>query len=327
MNRKKWMSDYLLAVVVALCCCSSLAAAAGSLTVTVVPRSLDKPIFLDAFEHANRKGLELGVQVEWVAPFNFGTEQQLHVIETLAKRGIHAMLLSVDDTEAVRSVINTAMDHGIAVATFDADSPSSERLFHIGIDNYKAGYAMGDALVDILADLDRLEQTQKTMIMTGVRDALNQEERIQGFLDAVTGRASLDIRDIVENKENFRLSVSQVEGYVVDHPDTDVIFFVGGWPFYVPAEAMPNFQRWSANGGIAVGIDLFYDALLLQSEGLIQYLIGQDFAAMGSLGVEFLVRYLETGDLPEEFVEVGLEHSNADNVEVFLNIHKPWLVR
>jgi len=66
----------------------------------------------------------------------------------------------------------------------------------------------------------------------------------------------------------------------------------------VPSEALPNFQRWAQAGGIAVGIDLFYDALLLQKAGLIQYLIGQDMAAMGAMGLELLVNYIRHGEVP-----------------------------
>ena len=297
------------------------------LTIAIVPRSLGNPIFLDAFEEAQKKAYELNVRLEWVAPFDFDLDSQIEIIENLIRRGVDGIIASVNDEEAVEQVIQKAMDQGIAVATFDADCPSSGRLFHIGIDNYRAGAAIGTALVDVVKDKQLDNQVLDTMIMTGYREALNLEERIRGFFAATEGEINLNIRDILENHDTVERAIILLEDYVKNNPDIDVIYFVGGWPFYVPAEALPNFQSWAQKGGIAVGIDLFYDALLLQKEGLIQYLIGQDMASMGSVGLELLVNYLRFGDVPPEFVETGLEHADAANLDRLLEIHKPWLVK
>ena len=102
------------------------------------------------------------------------------------------------------------------------------------------------------------------------------------------------------------MAIILVEDYLKKNPDVDVFFFVGGWPFYVPSDAMPAFKQWAHQGGIAVGIDIFYDALLLIRDGVLQYLVGQDMASMGALGVELLVEYLAPVASSEtEFVEVG----------------------
>lgn len=300
---------------------------ADKLTIAFVPRSLGNPIFLDAFEAAQKKAYELNVCLEWVAPFDFDLDGQIEIIENLIRRGVDGIIASVNDEEVVEQVIQKAIDQGIAFATFDADCPSSGRLFHIGIDNYGAGVAIGTALVDVIKDRQLDQQVLDTMIMTGYREALNLEERIRGFTAATQDEVNLNIRDILENYDTVEKAIILLEDYVKNNPDIDVIFFVGGWPFYVPAEALPNFQRWAQKGGIAVGIDLFYDALLLQKEGLIQYLIGQDMASMGSVGLELLVNYLRFGDVPPEFVETGLEHADAANLDRLLEIHKPWLVK
>ncbi len=305
----------------------ALAAGEEPLTIAVLPRALGNPIFLDAFEATQKKAHELGVRLEWVAPFDFSSEAQVEMIENLIRRGVDGILASVNDDEEIHRVFRKALDQGIAVATFDGDSPGSGRLFHIGIDNFRAGFAIGEALVDVLSSRGLAQQELDTMIMTGLREAFHHEERIRGFLAATDGRVNLRIRDIVENEDTVEKSIILLEDYVKHNPDIEVIYFVGGWPFYVPSEALPNFQRWAQAGGIAVGIDLFYDALLLQKEGLIQYLIGQDMTSMGALGLELLVKYIRTGEAPPEFVEVGLEHADESNLDRLLEIHKPWLVK
>ncbi|AZO96495.1 sugar ABC transporter substrate-binding protein [Halocella sp. SP3-1] len=303
------------------------AAADKPLTIAFVPRSLDNPIFLDTFEEAQEKAHELGVRLEWVAPFTFSNSEQVEVIENLIRRKVDGMVLSVDDIKPIRQVISKAIRAGIPVATFDADSPGSERLFYIGIDNTKAGFAIGQALVDVVKKRGLADQELNTMIMTGARDALNLQERIRGFKEATAGEINLNIRAVLENQDNIKISIELTEDYVKNHPELDVIFFVGGWPFYVPAEAMINFQHWAQKGGIAVGIDIFYDALLLQKEGLIQYLVGQDLGAMGSQGLEYMVNYIKHNKRPPTFIETGLNHAGNDNLEYLLEVYKPWRVK
>lgn len=310
-----------------------LLAAAGvhaeeTLKIGFIPRSLGNPIFLDAFENAHQKAMELGVKVEWLAPFDFSTEGQLAVLESLIQRGVDGIVVSVNDVPEVRQAIQKALAQGIPVITFDADSPGSGRLFHIGIDNFKAGWEAGAALVEILEERGLADKSLSCVIMTGEPDALNLVERIDGFFAAIEGRVELEVDEVLHNQDNVDVAIILVEDYLKKNPDVDVFFFVGGWPFYVPSDAMPAFKQWAHQGGIAVGIDIFYDALLLIRDGVLQYLVGQDMASMGALGVELLVEYLRTGRLPEtEFVEVGLTYASRENLDELLKIHEPWLVK
>ncbi|TDO94433.1 monosaccharide ABC transporter substrate-binding protein (CUT2 family) [Halanaerobium saccharolyticum] len=300
------------------------------ITIAYVPRSLDNPIFLDAFEHAQEKAIDLGINIEWVAPFAYNAEAQINIIESLIARNVDGMVVSVNNTPEYIEVINKAVEKGIAVATFDADAPDSKRLFHIGIDNYEAGKVTAEGLLEVLEskniDYNSKNKQLKTMIMTGVRGALNLDRRINGFLDKVEN-TNIGVQDIVENQDSVNLSVELLEQYLQKNPDIDIIFFVGGWPFYVPAEALPNFQRWAKNGGVAVGIDIFYDALLLQERGLLHYLVGQDMATMGSKGLSTLYNYIKYGIKPDEYIETGLQIANEKNLQRLLQTHRPWRVK
>jgi ribose transport system substrate-binding protein len=265
-----------------------------------------------------------------VAPFTYNAEEQIKTIESLIARKVDGMVVSVNNTPDYIEVINKAVEKGIAVATFDADAPDSKRLFHIGINNYEAGQVTAEGLLEVLEtkniDYNKQDKKLDMMIMTGVRGALNLDSRIEGFLDKVEN-TNIMLQDIVENQDSVNLSVELLEQYLQQNPDIDIIFFVGGWPFYVPAEALPNFQEWAKNGGVAVGIDIFYDALLLQDRGLLQYLVGQDMATMGSKGLLTLYNYIKYGAEPKEYIETGVEAANEDNLERLLQTHRPWRVK
>lgn len=297
------------------------------LTIAFIPKSLDNPIFLDTFEAAQIKAKELGVRIEWVAPFTTDTYEQVKIIENLSTREIHGMLISCSDSEILQDVIDATIKSGIPVATFDSDSAKSNRLFYIGTDNYEAGTAVGEAVIHLIEEMGVKQKTFQAMILSGSTGAWNLNKRIEGFTSAVKERISLDINAILYCEDNIQLSIELVEEYIIHHPEIDLIFFAGGWPFYAPADAMPNFQKWAASGGIAVGIDIFYSALLLQKEGLIDFLVGQDFSAMGALGLEHLVRWIKEGETPPSIINTGLTYSCQDTLEELLKIHMPWEVR
>ncbi len=297
-----------------------------TLTIAFVPKSLDNPIFLDTFEAARRKAAELGVKLEWVAPFFTDTESQVRVINNLIKREVDGIIISVNGSDSLKKVIDKAVDSGIPVATFDSDSPASKRLFYIGTDNYQAGVAVGQALRNLLDGKKGDKKAYKTMILSGDRGALNLNKRIIGFKHALHGNYLLDI-EILYCEDNIQLAIELVEEYLRDHPDLDIIFFTGGWPFYTPADAMPNFQEWSKRGGIAVGIDIFYSALLLQEQGMINYLVGQNFKEMGEKSLDYLVQYIREGTLPPVLINTGLTYADKTNIDRLLDIYKPWEVR
>ena len=48
---------------------------------------------------------------------------------------------------------------------------------------------------------------------------------------------------------------------------------------------------------------------------------------MGAQGMELIVNYIRYGQVPPEFVETGLEHADESNLDMLLEIHKPWLVK
>lgn len=331
---------YLLFFIIILIICSPVISAVENnqqkevnnkkMTIAFVPRSLENPIFLDAFENSQKKAVDLGVNLEWVGSFSFDSEEQLKIIDSLIEREVDGMVLSVNDSPEYDKIINRAVKEGIAVATFDADAPNSNRLFNIGIDNYEAGKVTAEGLLKVLdersIDYKDSDKQLNTMIMTGVKGALNLEKRINGFRDRVED-TNIVVEDIIENQDNVNLAVELLEQYVQKNPDVDIIFFVGGWPFYVPAEALPNFQHWAEEGGVAVGIDIFYDALVLQDRGLIHYLVGQDMSTMGSKGLSTLYNYIKYGIKPPEYIKTGLEVANKDNLDKLLRIHQPWRVK
>lgn len=287
------------------------------IVIAVVPKALDNPIFLDAKEAAEDKGEELGIKVEWVGPVKSDATEQVAVIEGLIEKKVDGILISCNDPDALKGVIDRAADEGIKVATFDADSPDSKRLFYCGTDNYKAGEVNAEHLMELT------DSKGKVVILTGVPGASNLEERIRGFKDKVEG-TDIEILGVQACDDDINRSVEVVEQYTKAHPELNAWFFAGGWPFFAPPDAFPELKKFRENDGVIVSMDTFYPMLKFIQEDMVDVLIGQDYSAMGEIGVEKLYKAVKGEEMKEDIIDTGLEIVTDENVEEVLKTKKPW---
>lgn len=294
------------------------------ITIAIVPKSLDNPVFVDAKETAELAARKLKVNLEWVGPFKVDPDTQVKIIEGLIWRKVDGIAISTSDPEKIRKVIAKAVAAGIKVATIDADCPDSERLFYCGTDNYKAGWACGEAMVKIITEKGLAKKSLRTAILTGGIEAHNLNERIRGFKEAVAGKINLNYVALLACDDDTSTGAKVVESYIKQHPETDVFYFSGGWAFFGPTESLPLYQEWCNRGGIAVSMDTFHPVLIAANKGFFQALVGQDFRKMGELTVDYLVSAVKGHQIPEEYIDTGLELANQSNFDQLLKEKKPW---
>jgi ribose transport system substrate-binding protein len=294
------------------------------IVIAIAPKSLDNPVFVDAKETAESAARKLDVILEWVAPFKVDPDAQVKVMEGLIRRKVDGIAISCSDPEKLRGVIVKAVNAGIKVATIDADCPNSKRLFYCGTDNYKAGWACGEAMVRIISEKGLAKKSLRTAILTGGIEAHNLNERIRGFKEAVAGKIKLKYIAELSCEDDTSIAARVVESYIEKHPETDVFYFAGGWAFFGPPESMPFYQEWCHRGGIAVSMDTFPPVLQAAKKGFAQALIGQDFRKMGEDTVNYLVRAIKGLPIPGEYIDTGLELADQSNFDQLLKEKKPW---
>ncbi|NLW47316.1 MAG: sugar ABC transporter substrate-binding protein [Firmicutes bacterium] len=303
---------------------SSFPSRTRPITIAIVPKSLDNPVFVDAKETAELAARKLKVNLEWVGPFKVDPDTQVKIIEGLIWRKVDGIAISTSDPEKIRKVITKAVAAGIKVATIDADCPDSERLFYCGTDNYKAGWACGESMVKIITEKGLAKKSLRTAILTGGIEAHNLNERIRGFKEAVAGKINLNYVALLACDDDTSTGAKVVESYIKQHPETEVFYFSGGWAFFGPTESLPLYQEWCNRGGIAVSMDTFHPVLIAANKGFFQALVGQDFRKMGELTVNYLVAAVKGHRIPEEYIDTGLELANQSNFDQLLKEKKPW---
>jgi ABC-type sugar transport system substrate-binding protein len=140
--------------------------AKDTIEIAIVPKALDNAIFLDTKAAAEAKAKELGIKIYWEGPTTSDAAAQVNVIESLIERQVDGILISCNDADALKDVIDRAVDAGIAVGCFDSDSPNSKRAFYCGTDNYAIGKLSAEYMMQYLPE------GGKVAILTGVLGAV-----------------------------------------------------------------------------------------------------------------------------------------------------------
>jgi ribose transport system substrate-binding protein len=296
---------------------------AKSITIAMVPKSLDNPVFLDSKVGGQEEAKKLGVDFIWTGSNQADAASQVTVIEGLIQKKVDGLVISCNDAGALKDVIDRAVAAGIKVACFDSDSKDSKRAFYVGTDNYSAGKSCGKAMVK-LVKARKLKGQITCAVLTGGLGAPNLNDRIKGFKEVVAG-AKLKFKYVttLACDDDTNKGVELMEQYIKANPKLKTFFVVGGWPFFSAPGSMPNIKAWIAKGGILVSMDTFYPVLLYMKEGCANALVGQDFTAMGKLSVSSMYDLIKGKKVPE-FVGTGTLDVESSNLTKVLANTKPW---
>jgi ribose transport system substrate-binding protein len=81
----------------------------------------------------------LGVEAVYTGTPEYDITAEVRVLEETIAQQPDGILLTVINPEALQPTIDSAIDSGLPVVTFDADSPLSKRYSFLGTGNYAAG--------------------------------------------------------------------------------------------------------------------------------------------------------------------------------------------
>ncbi|MGD2019171.1 MAG: substrate-binding domain-containing protein, partial [Planctomycetota bacterium] len=211
----------------AVSCQQDPAGASGGLRIAYVSNGVD-PFWDVAAAGARAAETEFGVDVEVVFPSPSTVEVQQQKVQDLLVRGIDGLAISPVDAENMTPFLDEIAGR-VQLITHDSDAPKSKRRCFIGVDNYEAGRACGELLVEALPDggevaifVGRLEQDNARLRRQGVIDALLGRSSDPTRSDAVDAELSGNGFTIVATRTDDFDSArakSNVEDTLVKHPD------------------------------------------------------------------------------------------------------------
>ncbi len=266
----------------------------AQLRLALVPKSVGHPYWEGVKAGMEAAALQNGVRAVFHGPAAASIDEQIRIVEDFIAQGYNGIGISPNDPNAVKDVIRRAMDRGIAIVTFDSDSPDSDRLLYIGTDNRKAGFKAGQEMIKLLGAANA-EATGVLLvqIIGGNPGVQNLTERINGFKEAVQG-TNIKLCDVLFNEESPNRSLEVAENALTAHPDLRGFFCSNAFGGPGAALAIKGaIQRGRIKAGQVhvVAFDTTEDILNYIQEGVIDCTLAQKTHAMGELSVDHLIRF------------------------------------
>ena len=124
-----------------LAAASTLVAAPRTITIGLVAKSQGNPVFQAARVGAESAAKALSakhgvtIKIDWRTPNEEDSQRQAEAIEQLVLAGAEGIAVSCSDANKLTDAINSAVNNGVPVATFDSDAPNSKRFVTYGVDD------------------------------------------------------------------------------------------------------------------------------------------------------------------------------------------------
>ncbi|MDO5345863.1 MAG: LacI family DNA-binding transcriptional regulator [Lachnospiraceae bacterium] len=271
----------------------ALAAQKKKLRIGVILFGPENPFFQRVLEGVSAKAEELAAYdcTVLIRRVTFDGDAQVRSMRELVAEGIHGLVMTPYNDQAVIDTINELYNQGIPVVTMNTDIQGSRRIAYVGSNYYEGGRTAGGLMRLATGGHARLG------IITGSSQVLCHTERIAGFLDVI-GRTApgIQVLDTLKNHDDEFESYEVTKHFLKAHPDADAIFFAAAG-VHGGCRAITHMNRSKQMHVICFDADDTVRPLV--AEGLISATISQQPHKQGSRPLDLLFDYLTTGSPPE----------------------------
>jgi len=256
-------------------------------------------------------GSKKGVKTIYTGSPQYDVNQQVTVLEQIISKNPSGIAVTCINPEVLEMPIKKAIDAGIPVVTFDADSPNSGRHAFLATDNYYAGSIAAKVLAKLIGN-----NGGKVVVLT-LPEQLNHVERARGFKNAIkTKYNNLDIVQIINGNPDQAESAKILSGIIGSNPDIKGIFCTDATSGVGAATAVKELNM--VNKIKIVSFDTDNGTLDAIKEGIISASIAQGTYLMGYESLNFLYRLKNHSDKPlPNFLDTGVTIVTNENVDKY----------
>src|SRR6185437_3219957 len=130
---------------------SSQTSVGRKLTIAMMPKAKGDPYFISCEKGAEEAAHELGDDLIWDGPTDLDPAKQNEVVEAWITRAVDAIAVSVENKQAISTVLRKARGRGIRVLAWDADAEPDARDFFVNQATPQGiGYTLTDEAARIL---------------------------------------------------------------------------------------------------------------------------------------------------------------------------------
>lgn len=293
----------------------------GSYTIGLIAKSQSNPVFLAARTGAEDAARELGdkygvkIKIDWRTPVSEDAQKQAEYLEQLAAGGADAIAVSASDANTLKLAIDTAVDAGVPVVTFDSDVATSKRFAYYGTDDEAAGRRVAAELAKAMGD------EGVVAILAGNQNAPNLQKRVKGVREELAKHPNIKILDTYYHAETPQEAAAKMEEVQRAHPEITGWALVGGWPLFTQ-NALDNIAPYAK----VVSMDALRPQLVYVKNGQVDALLAQKVYEWGYESVRLAMEKLIDGKQPADpIVKADLVLVTAENADEYGKNWAKWL--
>jgi ribose transport system substrate-binding protein len=288
--------------------------AAGT-KVDVIIKASDSSFWQTMLAGARRAGGDYGVDVGLFGPTSeIDINQQVQLIENAISRGVDAIVLAPNSSEALNSAIKLARDSGVKVIVVDTAVTTDSEGF-IGTDNIKAGEQAGATLCNLAKKAGKTSGS--VLIASSVAGVQTIKERETGFKRGLAASCpGLKATNPRYNNNDINTAASQVNDVLTANPGLVGIFASNNTSGVGAARAIKDNNAAERIPVVAFDTDPQENAAL--ADGSIDALVVQNPYFFGYQGV-VEAGMASVGSLPPPKLDPGAvvaTKANADDPTV-----------
>src|SRR5215208_6552706 len=234
---------------------------------------------------AQEKAKELGVTLDFQGPDQFDAAQQTPIVDAVAAKSPDAILIAPTDTKALFAPITQAAQNSKIVLVDTTLEDPSMAVSQIASDNLEGGKTAASTLLDLIGGKG------KVMVVNVKPGISTTDQRGQGFEEGVKGKPGVTYLGQEYSQDDPAKAAAIVTATLSKNPDLKGIFAAN---LFSAEGAASGLRQAGKLGDVKiVGFDAGPKQVKDLEDGLVQALIAQKPAEIGSQGVEQAYKALE----------------------------------
>lgn len=234
-------------------------------------------------------------------------ERQIEQIEEMLEEDIDVLVITPVDWTSLSEVLKKAKAQGVYIVVVDTNV-SDEELADCTItsDNYKAGSIAGEYF---------LSQCREAKLIIMTHEATKSgQERVQGFIDTISTRESIEIVRKIECEGQAEIAMPKLQEAIDEGVVFDNVFCLNDPTGVGVVAALDD------NGILervdVYGVDAYPDAKALIYADMMKATVAQFPTELGNMAAEVIYKLLD-GEEVEKKIMMPVELVTKENVEEF----------
>jgi simple sugar transport system substrate-binding protein len=256
----------------------------------------------------------LGCDYQWTGSKNSITSEMVDAMDTAINAKADGIAIAITDATAFDEPVAKALDAGIPVVAYNADSPvggKNRRLAYLGQDLFVSGQRLGQRIVSLV-------KQGPVVGFIATPGQLNIQPRIDGAKQAIQASGAPIQFDSIATGAQLNDELQRIEAYYLGHKDLKGMFAVDAGSTEGVAQIMQKYNL-AQSGVHAGGYDLLDTTLSLIQQGHLDFTIDQQPYLQGFLPLVQLFLYKLSGGLQQPAdTNTGLLFVTKQNVAPYL---------